>query len=186
MWTANPDEAEKKDGQPVKVGKSEKAGKPSAVLLGNIAPSIESVAGGVTIDEARHIVVLSLASLRRLGFTTGAEEARTVLAALGLLAVLAAESRGHDLRSRCLLVPKKGSALKLEAVARDGSTTPVDLDLTGAIALYNEAVGKLPDGVKFDKPAGEALAELQPSPKLADLVRRSREIAVAEADVGSA
>jgi CRISPR-associated protein Csb1 len=83
-------------------------------------------------------------------------------------------------------VPKKGSALKLEAVARDGSTTPVDLDLTRAIALYNEAVGKLPDGIKFDKPAGEALAELQPSPKLADLVRKSRELAAAEADVGDA
>jgi CRISPR-associated protein Csb1 len=186
MWTANPEEAEKKDDQPVKVGDAKKAGKPSAVLHGNIAPSIDSVGGGVTIDEARHTVVLSLASLRRLGFTIGAEEARTVLAALGLLAVFAAESRGHDLRSRCLLVPKKGSALKLEAVARDGITTPVDLDLTGAIALYNEAVGKLPDEIKFDKPAGEALAQLQPSPKLADLVKKSRELAATEADVGDA
>lgn len=187
MWTANPDEAEKdKDGQPVKVGKSEKAGKPSAVLHGNIAPSIDSVGGGVTIDEARHTVVLSLASLRRLGFAEGAIEARTVLAALGLLAVFAAESRGHDLRSRCLLVPRKGSALKLEAVARDGSTTPMDLDLVGAIALYNEAVGKLPDNIKFAKPAGESLAELQPSPKLADLVKKSRELAAAEADAGDA
>jgi CRISPR-associated protein Csb1 len=185
MWTANPEDAEKdKNGEPVKVGKKEKAGNPSAVVLGNIAPSIDEVAGGVTIDEAKHTVVLSLASLRRLGFTTGAEEARTVLAALGLLAVFAAESRGHDLRSRCLLVPKKDSALALEAVARDGSTTPVDLDLAGAIALYNDAVSKLPDGIKFAKPAGEALAVLQPSPKLADLVRKSRELAAVEADVG--
>jgi CRISPR-associated protein Csb1 len=60
-----------------------------------------------------------------------------------------------------LLVPKEGSALTLEAVARDGSTTPMDLDLDGAIALYNEAVGALPDGIKFDKPAGEALADLR-------------------------
>lgn len=186
MWTANPDEAETNEHGPVKVGKSEKAGKPSAVLHGNIAPSIDSVAGGVTIDEARHTVVLSLASLRRLGFTTGAEEARTVLAALGLLAVFAAESRGHDLRSRCLLVPKKGSALKLEAVARDGNTTPVELDLAGAITLYNEAVGKLPADIKFDKPAGVALAELMPSPKLAELVKKSRQLATAEADDGDA
>jgi CRISPR-associated protein Csb1 len=177
------DEKHHKKGDPIKFGKE---GKPSEVNHGNVTPSIDSVGGGVTIDEARHTVVLSLASLRRLGFTTGAEEARTVLAALGLLAVFAAESRGHDLRSRCLLVPKEGSALKLEAVARDGSTTPVDLDFAGAIALYNEAVGKLPDGIKFDKPAGEALAELQPSPKLADLVRKSRELAAAEADVGDA
>ncbi len=190
-WTTDIKEAKKyeeddkdhKKGDPIKFGKE---GKPSEVNHGNVTPSIDSVGGGVTIDEARHTVVLSLASLRRLGFTTGAEEARTVLAALGLLAIFAAESRGHDLRSRCLLVPKEGSALKLEAVARDGRTTPVDLDFAGAIALYNEAVGKLPDGIKFDKPAGEALAELQPSPKLACLVRKSRKLAAAEADVGDA
>jgi CRISPR-associated protein Csb1 len=190
-WTTDIEKAKKyeKDDKdhrkddPIKFGKE---GKPSEVNHGNVRPSIDSVGGGVTIDEARHTVVLSLASLRRLGFTTGAEEARTVLAALGLLAVFAAESRGHDLRSRCLLVPKKGSALKLEAVARDGSTTPVDLDLAGAIALYNGAVDKLPDGIKFHEPAGEALAELQPSPKLADLVRKSRELAAAEADLGDA
>jgi CRISPR-associated protein Csb1 len=186
IWTANPEEAEKKDGEPVKVGSEKKAGKPSAVLHGNIAPSIDAVGGGVTIDEAKHTVVLSLAALRRLGFTTGAEEARTVLAALGLLAVCAAESHGHDLRSRCLLVPKKGSALKLEAVGRDGSATPVDLDLASATALYKDAVKRLPDGIKFDKPEGEPLAELQPSPKLADLVQKSRGLAVAGADVGDA
>ena len=177
------DDKDHKKDDPIKFGKE---GKPSEVNHGNVTPSIDSVAGGVTIDKARHTVVLSLASLRRLGFTTGAEEARAVLAALGLLAVFAAESRGHDLRSRCLLVPKKGSALKLESVARDGNTAPVDLDLAGAIALYKEAVGKLPDAIKFDKPAGEPLAELQPSPKLADLVKKSRELAAAEADVGDA
>lgn len=186
-WTTDVEKAKKYDkddkdhkkGDPIKFGKE---GKPSEVNHGNVTPSIDSVGGGVTIDEARHTVVLSLASLRRLGFTTGAEEARTVLAALGLLAVLAAESRGHDLRSRCLLVPKNGFALKLEAVARDGSTTPVDLDLAGAIALYNDAVSKLPNGVRFEKPAGEALVELTPSRKLADLVTKSRALAAAESD----
>jgi CRISPR-associated protein Csb1 len=177
------DEKDHKKGDPIKYGKE---GKPSEVNHGNVTPSIDSLAGGVTIDEARHTVVLSLASLRRLGFAKGAVEARTVLSALGLLAVFAAESRGHDLRSRCLLVPRKGSAMRLEAVARDGSTTPVELDLAGAIALYNDAVASLPAGIKFEKPAGEALAELQPSPKLADLVRRSRELAVSEADAGEA
>lgn len=186
MWTADQDQALLANGEPVKVGKKEKAGKPSAVVLGNIAPSIDEVAGGVTIDEAKHTVVLSLAALRRLGFAEGATKARTVLAALGLLAVLASESRGHDLRSRCLLVPRKGCALKLEAVRRDGETTPLELDLTAAIELYNAAVAALPPGVKFEKPAGEALAELTPSPKLADLVTRSRALAVAEADVGDA
>lgn len=182
-WTTDVSKAKTENGEPVKFGKE---GKPSEVNHGNVTPSIDSVGGGVTIDEARHTVVLSLASLRRLGFATGAEEARTVLAALGLLAVFAAESRGHDLRSRCLLVPKMGSALKLEAVARDGSATPVDLDLAGAVALYNEAVSRLPEGSKFDKPAGETLAELKPSPKLADLVKKSRQLAATEADVGDA
>lgn len=184
IWTANADEAEKKDGEPIKVGSEKKAGKPSAVLHGNIAPSIDAVGGGVTIDEAKHTVVLSLAALRRLGFAEGATEARTVLAALGLLAVLASESRGHDLRSRCLLVPKKGCALKLEAVMRDGETTPLELDLAAAIKLYNDAVAALPPGVKFEKAKGEALAELTPSPKLADLVRKSRALAAAGADDG--
>ena len=177
------DDKDHKKGDPIKFGKE---GKPSEVNHGNVTPSIDSVGGGVTIDEARHTVVLSLAALRRLGFTTGAEEARTVLAALGLLAVFAAESRGHDLRSRCLLVPKKGSALKLEAVGRDGATTSLDLDLPGAIKLYNDAVAALPQEVKFEKAPGEALAELTPSPKLADLVKRSRALSAAEADVAEA
>ncbi len=197
-WTANESEAERgpvgdEPDVPLKWGAKRDVdkwkqgeGKLTTANHSNIPPTIDSISGGVTIDEARHTVVLSLASLRRLGFTTGTEEARTVLAALGLLAVFAAESQGHDLRSRCLLVPKEGSALKLEAVARDGSTTPLDLGLTMAIELYNEAVSKLPDGVKFDKPAGEATAALTPSPKLADLVKKSRELAAAGADVGDA
>lgn len=181
-WTVDAAQAKKTDkGAPIKFGKE---GKPSEVNHGNVTPSIDSVGGGVTIDEARHTVVLSLASLRRLGFAIGAKEARTVLAALGLLAVVAAESRGHDLRSRCLLVPKEGFALKLEAVARDGSTVPLDLDLSGAIALYEGAVERLPEGLKFDKPAGEAHASLQLSPKLAHLVSESRRLAALEADVG--
>jgi CRISPR-associated protein Csb1 len=182
IWTANPDEADKNNGEPIKVGSDKKAGKPSAVLHGNFPPSIDEVGGGVTVDEAQHTVALSLAALRRLGFAEGATEARTVLAALGLLAVIASESRGHDLRSRCLLVPKKGCALKLEAVGRDGETTSLELDLAAAIALYNDAVAALPPGVKFETTAGEALAELTPSPKLADLVKRSRALAAVETD----
>lgn len=182
-WTTDPAQSKKENGQPVKFGKE---GKPSEVNHGNVTPNIDSLGGGVTIDEAWQTVVLSLAALRRLRFESGAEEARTVLAALGLLAVLAAENCGHDLRSRCLLVPKAGAALKLEAIGRDGSTTPLALDLESAIALYNDAVGSLPEGMKFDAPAGEPLAKLEPSPKLVDLVKRSRELAVAEADVGDA
>lgn len=184
QWTTSVDKAKRNDrGELIRFGKE---GKPSELNHGNVTPGIDTVAGGVTIDEARHTVVLSIASLRRLGFASGAAQARTVLAALGLLAVLAAESRGHDLRSRCLLVPRQGGALKLEVVARDGSTTPIELNLAGAIALYNQAVSNLPEGMKFDTPAGEAIAQLQPSPKLADLVKKSRELAAAGADAGEA
>jgi CRISPR-associated protein Csb1 len=179
-WTTDLATARKNDkGEPIKFGKE---GKPSEVNHGNIAPSIDAVAGGVSIDEARHTVVLSLVALRRLGFAEGATEARTVLAALGLLAVLASETRGHDFRSRCLLVPRKGFALKLEAVGRDGETTPVALDLPTALRIYGDAVAALPSAVRFDKPAGDAMAELTPSPKLADLVMRSRALATAEVD----
>ena len=181
-WTTYAAQARTNDsGEPIKFGKE---GKPSEVNHGNVTPSIDTVAGGVTIDEAKHTVVLSLASLRRLGFAKGAAEARTVLAALGLLAVVASESRGHDLRSRCLLVPRVGCALKLEAVRRDGSTIPLVLDLASAIKLYNNAVAALPLGLKFESAAGEAIADLTPSPKLADLVMRSRALSAAATDDG--
>jgi CRISPR-associated protein Csb1 len=179
-WTTDLEKAKKNDkGEAIKFGKE---GKPSEVNHGNVTPSIDTIAGGVTIDEAKHTVVLSLASLRRLGFPAGATEARTALAALGLLAVLASESRGHDLRSRCLLVPKKGSALKLEAVGRDGNTTDLVLDLAAATKLYGDAVAALPDGVRFEQGAGVPLATLSPSPKLADLVKKSRELAASESE----
>lgn len=180
-WTTDAAKAKRDDnGQILKFGKE---GKPSEVNHGNVTPGIDTIAGGVTIDEAKQTVVLSLAALRRLGFAEGGLEARTVLAALALLAVLASESRGHDLRSRCLLVPKRGCALKVEAVERDGQTTALELDLEAAIKLYNDAVVALPPGVKFERAAGETLVELTPSPKLAELVKRSRALAAAEADV---
>jgi CRISPR-associated protein Csb1 len=155
-----------------------------AINHSNIPPTIDTLAGGVTLDHAEHTVVLSLAGLRRLGFTEGGPEARAVLAALSLVAVLAAESRGHDLRSRCLLVPREREALGLAAVAGNGSTTPLVLDLDGALKLYKAAVEALPDALKFDRPAGQPIATLTPSPKLAHLIRESRRLAAAGVDVG--
>jgi len=166
-----------------KWGKAEKAGKPTSINHSNIPPTIDDIAGGVTIDYASHTVVLSLAALRKLSFGGGEVEARTVLAALAMLAVLAAEDRGHDLRSRCLLVPKKDEALRLEAVRRDGTTQPLSIDLKGAIALFNAAVAALPKPLQFTKDKGEPLATLTPSPKLADLVRKSRELAATGAEI---
>jgi CRISPR-associated protein Csb1 len=195
-WTYDWREAEPKDAAKElsednarKWGKTEKAGKPSAINHSNVPPTIDRVAGGVTIDYAEQIVVLSLAGLRRIGFTEGAWEARTALAALGLVAILAAEKRGYDLRSRCLLAPrwnmeeKSSGSLKLEAVAADGSTAPLTLDLDGAIRLYEDAVEKLPAALKFETSAGIPLATLKPSPKLEYLIRKSRELVVANEEI---
>jgi len=178
-WTHDPVLAKQVKGVPQKLGD----GRVSEVNHSNVPPTIDLLAGGVTIDRAEHTVVLSFAALRKIGFGGGDLEARTVLAALGLLAVLAGEHRGHDLRSRCLLVPRKGYALALEAVARDGSTTPLALDMEGAIALYEAAVKALPAALRFESKPGEPLATLLPSPKLAHLVRKSRELAAAGADI---
>jgi CRISPR-associated protein Csb1 len=190
-WTLSAEEAELDGGVPLKWGSKldkngkwkQGSGRPSEANHSNIPPSIDTLAGGVTIDRASHTVVLSLAALRKLGFGGGDIEARTVLAALGLLAVLAAESRGHDLRSRCLLVPRKGESLTLHAVRRDGETEELGLDLNGAIALFNAAVAALPEPLRFSTKPGEPLVTLTPSPKLAHLVARSRELASTGADV---
>jgi CRISPR-associated protein Csb1 len=193
-WTLDPKEAQMDGTEPLKWGSKrgkdgkwkQGDGKPSEANHSNFPPTIDEAAGGVTVDYASQIVVLSLAALRKLSFGIGDVEARTVLAALGLLAILAAESRGHDLRSRCLLVPKhedgKDNTLKLQAVGRDGKTEPLTLNLEGAIKLFNEAVDKLPETLRF--PAkGEPLVTLTPSPKLAHLVTKSRELAAVGADV---
>lgn len=172
-----------------KWGKKDKAGKPSSINHGNVAPSVELLAGGVTIDHAEHTVVLSLAGLRKLAFSDNDLEARTVLAALGILAVLAAEARGHDLRSRCLLVPRKDERLKLQAIAPNGNIQDLTLDLDGAIALFEAAVKGLPERLRFVTKdgaplgAGQPIAKLTPSEKLAHLVRKSRELAAVAEDV---
>lgn len=181
-WTHDPALARQENGKPVKLGD----GKVSEVNHSNIPPTIDTLAGGVTIDYALHTIVLSLAALQKLRFGAGDIEARMVLAALGILAVLAAESRGHDLRSRCLLVPKQGNALALQVIRRDGATDNLSIDLNEAIALFNAAVATLPENLRFSKAPGEPLITLTPSPKLVALVKKSRELAVTGADVEEA
>lgn len=183
-WTVDPEKARKQKGQPVRLGD----GRVSEVNHSNVPPTIDEIAGGVTLDRAEQTIVLSLAALRRLSFGDGDIEARTVLAALALLAVLAADDRGLDLRSRCLLVPQTDGALKLEMIAKDGTTTPVELDLEGAIALFGAAVAALPEALQFKRgdaslQPGETLAELQPSEKLKHLVVKSRELASTGAEI---
>jgi CRISPR-associated protein Csb1 len=178
-WTHDPKLAKRRGDKPVKIGD----GKTTEINHSNFPPTIEDLAGGVTIDHAEQTVVLSIAAVRKLGFAEGAAEARTVLSALGLLAVTASQSRGQDLRSRCLLVPSDGG-LHFEAVSGDGRTTPVHFGLEEAVALYNEAVKALPKSLAFSSEPGEALAILEPTPKLGHLIKESRRLAAAGADDG--
>ncbi|MCK6546461.1 type I-U CRISPR-associated RAMP protein Csb1/Cas7u [Myxococcota bacterium] len=177
-WTHDPAAARKEKGKPVKLGD----GKVSEVNHSNVPPTIETLAGGVTIDHAEQTVVLSLAGLRKLGFGEANDTARTYLAALALVAVLAASSRGHDLRSRCLLVPTEGGALALEAVRGDGTVLPLNIDLEQALALLGAAAKALPKALQPSTRPGEPLAVLQPTKKLAHLVTESRKLAAVGAD----
>jgi len=183
-----------KKGKPYNRGGAKEAGRPAAINHGNIPPTIDSEAGGVTIDHALHTVVISLAALRRLRFPIRADgapfadrsardvaevAARTVIAALGLAAIMHQYERGYDLRSRSLLVGT--GPLQIEQVSRDGTTTPVTLDRDTANRIVAEAAAAA-------AAAGlgwvVAPVELTPAPKLADVIRASRRLAMSSADDG--
>ena len=184
VWTFDPEEAEKDaKGKPVLASRGSEAGTPglpSKINHGNVAPSIDVLAGGVTISEAVQTTVISLAALRRLRFAgedRGAEtEARTAIAALGIAAIVFQHEMDHDLRSRCLLVPKH--APRIEMVSRDGSTPEVvDIDRAAAASILRQAAQAAADvglGWETDE------IRLEPAPKLIELIRRSRKLSHAE------
>jgi CRISPR-associated protein Csb1 len=80
-------------------------------------------------------------------------------------------------------VPKKGHGLRLNVIDLHGELTELDIDLKGALALYDEAVAALPPGLRFSQKPGEPLATLVPSEKLAHLITESRKLAAAGADL---
>lgn len=199
IWTLDEANAKKDSkGKPVPKGKKEKAGKPSAVVHGNIAPSLSGtgkdplgnedsriyLAGGVTIAYAEQTSVLSLPALRRLRFPLQGGPrsdsevnlaAQTVLAALGLCGSVLAAERGLDLRSRCLLWPTE--LPKWELLGRPGDDPrEVELDADGAIALLHDAVE---EAKARNLPWREAPLILKPAEKLVKLVRKSQELEVA-------
>lgn len=173
-----------------------KGTRPSEINHGNVLVKVETTAdrksvfsdelvsqklplkGGVTVDYALQITVLSLTGLRRLKFplATGTNEAtdraaQAVLAALGLVAITVNRERGYWLRSRCALVAE--GAQDLEIVHADGHATPLTLDSKQAVELYKQAIA---DARKVGLPWHAEPIALTPQPKLADLVRKSREI----------
>ena len=163
-WSTNEKEA----------GKGAKKVRPSEINHGNIAPSVQPL--GVTMEYAEQTFVLTLAGLRRLGFGGDAKDqaARSYLAALGLLAAVEQDVCGYALRSRCDLVPEGRASWEL--VYADGTTTPIEIDVEGARALYSTALRKVVDtGFSMNlRPI-----RLEPQPKLVDIIRKSQERALA-------
>jgi CRISPR-associated protein Csb1 len=190
-WTVDAKEAEvAKGGKPVEFSRSGgdgKKGSPSAINHGNIPPSIDALAGGVTMSHAVQTTVLTLAGLRRLRFQTdcagerisadkrdAAETAaRTALAALALAAIVYQRENDYDLRSRSILVAKQ--PLVLEVIGRNGAEP----------AAYSMTKGEAASLVKAAEQAARKYGlgwdakpiSLAPAPKLAGLIRKSREIA---------
>ena len=176
-WTLDEAEAAVEKGK-LKVAGAD--GRPSEINHGNIAPSIDTTAGGVTISTAVQTTVISLAALRRLrfaGYSRDAETAaRTAVAALGVASVVLQHEMDHDLRSRCLLIPQHPP--RIELVGRDGSAPEgVDIDRDGVSQILSQAAQASSDlGLGWET----AEIKLQPAPKLLELLRRSREVSARE------
>ena len=188
VWTHDSETAERNSkGQPVPASRgsaSGEAGQPSKINHGNIAPSIDAQAGGVTISRGVQTTVISFAALRRLrfkGFDRSAESAaRTAIAALGVAAVAYQYETDFDLRSRCLLLPTH--LPRLEFLRRDGS--PAD-----DTAVDRETAAEILSAAASDaetKGIGWATGDIRllPAPKLIELIRRSRKVSATEQPAG--
>jgi CRISPR-associated protein Csb1 len=192
VWTIDPADAKGGPGKPVLLKRGgEKAGSPAVINHGNIKPSTDPEAGGVTIDHAEQVTVLSLPALRRLRFSQKPDgtriegddrrvaetAARTALAALGLAAVAYQRENGYDLRSRCALRPL--GPLALELIPGDGGPPQsFSLGRRGAAALLAEAARAAADA---GFPWRSEPTTLKPAPKLVALIRKSRQLTVSEA-----
>lgn len=195
-WTTLISEAAVNDkDEPIKFESKGGKGNPSAVNHSNVTPDIvkaeksaEPISGGVTIDYGLQTTVLSLPALRRLRFPVDGEQtaernhaARTVLAALGLVAITEQFQQGAFLRSRCDLVPET-TELTIERVRSATVNDDDKFTLTPdeAIAVYDEAVAQ---AVELNLPWQTEAIELTPNPDLVGLVVASRQFEFGEAQV---
>ena len=188
VWTDDEDRAERDNkGNPVhasRAGTSGEAGQPSKINHGNIVPSIDALAGGVTISGALQTTVISFAALRRLrckGHSREAETAvHTAVAALGVAAIAYQYEMDFDLRSRCLLLPTHPP--RLELLRRDGSAGEVvEVDRASSARILREAADQATaagSGWKAEE------IRLVPAPKLLELIRRSRKQSATEPAAG--
>lgn len=154
-------------------GKNAKPVRPSEINHGNIAPSITPL--GITCDYIEHSLVISFAALRRLRFGSAEKDAagRTLLAALGLLAIAEQDAQGYALRSRCDLVCD--GKQDLELVKPDGKPEPRMLDRDIALKLYTDALAAARTA-GFVFPAEPI--RLTPQDKLVEIVRQSQKLAL--------
>ena len=151
-------------------------GRPAEINHGNIAPSIDAAAGGVTISKAVQTTVISLAALRRLRFPghgRAAETvARTAIAALGVASIAYQHQMDYDLRSRCLLLPDH--APRIELLCRDGAAAEVvAIDRTVAQDVLSQAATHADElGIGWETKE----IRLVPASKLLELIKRSRAV----------
>ena len=183
VWTHDANSAEVKKGKPVHASRgsdSGEAGQPSKINHGNVAPSIDAIAGGVTISKAMQTTLISFAALRRLRFKGHGRDARTAactaVAALGVAAIAYQYEMDFDLRSRCLLLPSHPP--RLELLGRDGSAhEEVAVDCKGAAQLVSDAASYASEmGIGWESNE----VRLVPAPKLIELIRRSRKVSASE------
>ena len=154
-------------------GEGAKSVRPSEIGHSNIPPTITAL--GVTCHHIEHRATITLAGLRKLRFGGGERDVqgRTLIASLGLLALLEQCGRGYALRSRCDLVCEDSPTAPLELVHADGSVEEFALDLTAARNLYQEAYKKAKQGgFKFRS------LTLKPQKKLIEIIQRSRQLAL--------
>jgi CRISPR-associated protein Csb1 len=175
-WTPREDEAATKGANKEPVlysGKSGKPGRASLINHGNVTPSVQPL--GITCDHIEHSFVLSFAALRRLRFGSDKRDSagRTLLAALGLLALAEQDARGYALRSRCDLVCDGRTPLEL--IHPDGTPEAVTIDRVAARALFQSAFEAAQEAgfVLSAKPL-----RLMPQPKLVEIIRRSQQLAL--------
>ncbi|HEY6315106.1 MAG TPA: type I-U CRISPR-associated RAMP protein Csb1/Cas7u [Streptosporangiaceae bacterium] len=187
-WTLDAGSAITENGKPRLLGtrgQAGQAGRPSQANLGNVTPSIDARAGGITARKIIGTTVLSFIQLRRLRFPTRPDgsaldgdraqaeaAARAALAALGLAAAVLAFEEGFDLRSRCVLVTE--SPVTLEMVSRDGTAIPFELASAHALKLVTEAADRAA-AAGMPWRTGELL--LRPADRLVELIRRSQQLA---------
>lgn len=185
-WTTEVASAKKEKGKPVPFsrGSKENTGKPSVINHGNIKPGIESLAGGVTVDYAEQVSVLSLPALRRLRFPENLKGeklsysaqreaelvARTSLAALGLAALVVQRRNGFDLRSRCALRPLELMSFEFLS-SESAEAQSFSLSQEGAAKLVLDAMSM---AEKHGMAWNEQPIDLAPAPKMVDLIRKAR------------